>query len=50
LYLSILSRYPIEEESKIYNAYLKTNNNNRRQSAIDLAWALVNSAEFVYRH
>jgi len=40
LYLSILSRYPTEEEAKFIGA----------RSAVDLAWALINSTEFLYRH
>jgi len=40
LYLSILSRYPTEEEVKLIGA----------RGAVDLAWALINSTEFLYRH
>jgi hypothetical protein len=50
LYLTILSRYPAEEEIRIANAYAQSSGVNRRQAAIDVAWALLNSAEFIYRH
>ena len=50
LYLSILSRYPTEEEVKIVNTYATSSGLNRRQAAVDIAWALINSSEFVYRH
>jgi hypothetical protein len=50
LYLTILSRFPTDEEMKISLRYLDANKKTRRQAIIDLAWALVNSAEFMYRH
>ena len=50
LYLTILSRFPTDEEAKIALRYLDANKKTRRQAVIDLAWALVNSAEFMYRH
>ena len=49
-YLTILSRFPTNEEFKVVQAYFKANKGNRRVVAIDLAWALINSAEFLYRH
>ncbi|MHC4641465.1 MAG: DUF1553 domain-containing protein [Planctomycetota bacterium] len=49
-YLTILSRFPTNEEVKIVEEYSKSQRNNRRLVAIDLAWALINSAEFLYRH
>jgi hypothetical protein len=49
LYLMILSRYPTDEEWEIVKAYsggaLK-----RRDAVVDLAWALINTSEFLYRH
>jgi hypothetical protein len=48
MYLGILSRYPSEEESKAVEAYAQKS--NKREAVIDLAWALINSAEFLYRH
>ena len=50
LYLTILSRHPTEDEQKIAAAYTHDNGGNRRQASIDLAWALINSTEFLYRH
>ena len=50
LYLSILSRYPTEAELNAILVYVNSGGGNRRQAAVDVAWALMNSAEFVYRH
>jgi hypothetical protein len=50
LYLAILSRYPTEDEAKIVNQYAQTGSAKGRDATTDLAWALINSAEFLYRH
>ena len=50
LYLAILSRFPTEAEGRIVSAHLAAHPANRREAAADLVWALVNSAEFLYRH
>jgi hypothetical protein len=50
LYLTILSRFPTDEELKIIEAYSKSRRENRREVVFDLIWALINSAEFLYRH
>jgi hypothetical protein len=50
LYLSILSRYPTEAEMKAIQVYANGGGGNRRQAAVDVAWALMNTSEFVYRH
>ena len=50
LYLTILSRMPTDGEMKAAGAYAQSAGGNRRQAALDLAWALINSAEFRYRH
>ena len=50
LYLTILSRFPTEEEAKIALRSLDTDKKTRREAVVDLAWALINSAEFMYRH
>jgi len=50
LYLTVVSRFPTDEETRIALRYLDANKKARRQAIIDLAWALINSAEFMYRH
>jgi hypothetical protein len=50
MYLGILSRFPTEEELKAVDAYSQTGKVRMREAAVDLAWALINSAEFLYRH
>lgn len=49
-YITILSRYPTADELKTAGAYATTPGVTRRVFALDLAWALVNSQEFLYRH
>jgi Protein of unknown function (DUF1553) len=48
LYLTILSRYPTPDESKIIAEHSRSLRGP--QAVYDLAWALINSAEFMYRH
>jgi hypothetical protein len=50
LYLMILSRFPTDEELKTVAAYSRSGTVKGREAAVDLAWALVNSTEFLYRH
>jgi len=50
MYLGILSRFPTEEELRGIATYAQSGNVSRREAAVDLAWALINSAEFLYRH
>jgi hypothetical protein len=70
LYLTILSRFPTDEELKTVAAYAQPairmagqSGGSRprgarstpaqaggREAAVDLAWALINSPEFLYRH
>jgi len=50
LYLAILSRYPTDDELKTVAAYFQNAKANRWAAAVDLAWALMNSAEFLCRH
>ena len=49
LYLTILSRYPTPEELAGVAEYARGGWRGRRP-AVDVAWALINSAEFLYRH
>jgi len=50
LYVLILSRFPTEEELKTVGAYSQSGAVKGREAVVDLAWALINSAEFLYRH
>jgi len=50
LYLGILARFPTADEAKIAETYFQTPGVARRQGTIDLAWALINSEEFLYQH
>ena len=49
LYLTILSRPPTPEERRLVIARA-TAGPDARTVALDLAWALINSAEFLHRH
>ena len=49
-YLTLLSRPPEPAELGAALAYIRTKDRDRRQRAADLAWALVNSTEFLFRH
>jgi hypothetical protein len=50
IYLATLSRYPTDEELKTVAAYYQSVQGNKWPATVDLAWALINSAEFLYRH
>ena len=50
VYLNILSRYPMQAELAAAEKYFETKGIGTRQGANDLAWALINSKEFLYRH
>ncbi len=50
LYLAILSRFPTPEEEKTAGAYLQSGKSGKMEAAGDLAWALINTKEFLYRH
>lgn len=50
LYLTILSRYPTPEEVAVVTGYAGGGKTARRDTVIDLTWALFNSPEFLYRH
>lgn len=48
IYLGVLSRFPTARELEVVEAYWQ--GSNGRQAAVDLAWALINSSEFLCRH
>ena len=50
IYLTVLSRLPTDKERKIAAEYYRTSRLNNRQATTDLAWALINSNQFLYRH
>jgi hypothetical protein len=50
LYLTILSRLPTDEERQAARDYAQAHKGDARTAGIDLAWALINSTEFLYRH
>jgi hypothetical protein len=61
LYLTILSRFPTDEELKTISAYMQPAGSAKGGpgraggfrgpgAVVDLAWALINSPEFLYRH
>jgi hypothetical protein len=49
MYLGILSRFPTAAEQAEAQTYFQSGI-GKRQAVVDLAWALMNSAEFLYRH
>jgi len=50
IYLNILSRHPSQSEMDAVGKLFKGAGSHPTQGAVDLAWALVNSKEFLYRH
>jgi hypothetical protein len=50
VYLTILSRLPTDEELKVVGAYFQKVAGNKWPAIVDLAWALINTPEFLYRH
>ncbi len=50
LYVRILSRYPTEAEKQTAVAYVEAPTRKPADAVCDLAWALVNTREFVLRH
>lgn len=48
LYLAILSRLPSKDEVAEVDSYLKSK--DKRQAVMELAWSLINSAEFRFNH
>lgn len=50
LYLAILSRRPTARELNAALRYTRTSGLGRQQAVGDLAWALINTKEFLYKH
>ena len=50
IYLAFLARDPTPAELSIASAYLSKRGRDPRQGILDLAWALINSKEFLFRH
>jgi hypothetical protein len=50
IYLTFYSRLPDETERRTALRHLERNPPQRRQSAEDLAWTLMNTLEFVFQH
>lgn len=50
LYLTILSRFPSEADVEAAEEYVKAGVAKGRDAWLDLAWALINSPEFLLRH
>ena len=49
-YLTILARYPTDDEIKTALGSSHYGTLAEREATVDLAWALLNSDEFLYRH
>lgn len=50
IYLTVLSRFPTDDEGKIAKTYAKSGVVKGREAWLDLVWALINGDEFLYRH
>jgi hypothetical protein len=50
MYLTILSRYPTRDEREAMSAYNRTPGGRGKRPLVEIAWALMNSAEFLCRH
>lgn len=50
IYLNVLSRYPMQQELVAAQNYSNTKGINSQQATHDLAWALINTKEFLYHH
>ncbi len=50
IYLSLLSRYPLQSEIEILEGYFQKEGTSINQAIEDIIWAIINSKEFLYRH
>lgn len=50
LYLTILSRFPTDEELRAIKEYIDAGKARGREVLVDVTWALFNGVEFQYRH
>lgn len=50
LYLTILSRFPTDDDVRVAKEHAKTGATRGRDVWVDLTWALINSPEFLLRH
>jgi Protein of unknown function (DUF1553)/Protein of unknown function (DUF1549) len=50
LYLAFYSRLPTEAERRIGVSHLQSQSGSRQQAAEDIAWSMLNTAEFVFNH
>lgn len=50
MYLTFFARLPSADEMKVATEHLKKRNGARREAAEDLAWAMLNSTEFLFNH
>jgi len=50
LYLRILSRFPTEKEKKVSEAYMGSTKRKPDEAVCDIAWALINTKEFILKH
>ena len=50
IYTTLLARLPTSEEQGRALAYMGGRDRLDREAAVDLAWALINTKEFLYRH
>jgi len=50
IYMLLLSRFPTDAERSAALEYVRKNKGNARQAGTDIAWALINSKEFLFRH
>jgi len=50
VYMTLLSREPTASELAASEGYWQNSGLSPDQAATDLAWALINSMEFLYRH